>query len=73
MRERYRGEIAAAIAAGKLEREAQWTESLAVGGEEFVRQLSLRIEGRQRLRMDGITLASGLSAWTLRESLAAYV
>ena len=72
VRERYRGEIAAKIAAGQLPREAQWTESLAVGGEAYVRQMSLRLTGRQELRMDGVTLAGGLRAWTLRESVAAY-
>ena len=45
VRESYQGDIAATLAAGKLERVAQWTESLAVGGEAFVRQMSLQVEG----------------------------
>ena len=68
----YQGDITATIAAGRLERAAQWTESLAVGGEALVRQMSQQVESRQDLRLEGVRLPGGLPAWTPREESAAY-
>jgi hypothetical protein len=45
----YRREIAEAIASRRLQREPWWTESIAVGEEEFVQKVKEQTRHRRRL------------------------
>ncbi len=45
----YRARVEHAIAAGKLERERRWTESIAVGSQAYVRQIAAAVR-RERLK-----------------------
>jgi len=59
----YRREIADAIARRKLEREPWWTESIAVGSEDFIPRVKAQTLYRRRLdisqAVDGV--------WVIRE------
>ena len=48
-REQYEAMIEERIAKDLAKREPEWTESIAVGSEEFVREVSQFIQGRQEL------------------------
>jgi putative transposase len=52
----------------RAEREPEWTESIAVGGQEFVKDVAGRVKGRTRLEMiegpDGV--------WNVREAAGEY-
>lgn len=63
----YEAQIQEAIAQHQFQREAQWTQSIAVGSEAFVREIADRIRGRQRLEM----VQAG-DAWIVRETAIAY-
>jgi putative transposase len=63
----YRASIDVAVQEGRLTRDPIWTESIAVGSEEFVRSVSDEIRNRVRLE---INEANGI--WTVREPLASY-
>jgi hypothetical protein len=51
------------IAKDLAKREPEWTESIAVGSEEFVREVAQRIKGRQELEIQ----PQG-EHWCLREA-----
>ncbi len=52
----------------RLEREAQWTEAIAVGSREFVEEIADKIEGRVRVEVD----EAGEDTWTVREATPSY-
>ncbi len=68
-REEYRLLIQNAIAQKKLHREERWTESIAVGGEEFVRKIAKSI---RRERLKPIIKKAGDGSWALWESSSDY-
>ena len=61
-RRHYEALIQDRIAREEFQREAQWTQSIAVGSEAFVRGIADRIEGRQQLE-----IASSGEAWIVQE------
>ncbi len=64
-RTEYRVRIGQAIAKKKLKREKRWTESIAVGGEEYVRKIAGAIRRvRLKLRIE----ESEDGSWIVRES-----
>lgn len=71
-RKRYRQEVAATIEQGRIAREPVWTESLAVGSEQFVHAMAMRWEQRRRLRTESLATADGLELWTIRDPELAY-
>ena len=60
---RYRETVEAALSQRALAREAVWTESLAVGGEAFVRAMAKRIRNRMAVE----TEQSADDVWCVRE------
>jgi len=64
----YRREIADAIARRKLEREPWWTESIAVGSEEFIQRV--KAQTRYRRRLDTSQAVDGV--WVIREVAPSY-
>lgn len=60
-----------AIRRGNLHRQSAWTEGVAVGSEEFVRQVeeTLRVQGR---RVETVVEKADDGAWLLRETPLAY-
>jgi putative transposase len=66
--EAYRREVEEAIAIRRLQREPWWTESIAVGNEEFVGRI--KEQTRYRRRLDTSEAASGV--WVVRESAEIY-
>jgi putative transposase len=69
-RSTYKDSIQEALKRRQLAREAQWTESLAVGSEAYVRAVGSQIAHRIRLdyREDG----TDPSSWQVREARPAY-
>jgi len=67
-RSNYQRSIAEAIELRQLQRDARWTESIAVGGEEFVRTIEEQVCGRIRLNVAD----NDANGWTLREDGVAY-
>jgi hypothetical protein len=62
----YAHEVDTTIQRGALEREAKWTESLAVGSALFVEKVGRQVGNRMKLeRREDET---DQSMWTLRES-----
>jgi len=59
----YRRAVRASLREGKLEREALWTESIAVGSEEFTKRISERV--RYRIRLERTEHQEGI--WAVRE------
>jgi putative transposase len=57
-----------ALRMGTLAREAYWTESLAVGSEDFVRKTGSKIRNRMAVEVE----ETGDGPWLVRESIAAY-
>jgi hypothetical protein len=64
----YRLEIDEAIAQKLSQRDPVWTESIAVGSEEFVRRISDEIQHRFRLDVDEVS--DGI--WVVREPMVSY-
>jgi putative transposase len=62
-RDNYEAMIEERIARDLAKREPQWTESIAVGSEAFIREVAKRIQGRQELEIR----PEGLD-WCLREA-----
>lgn len=60
----YQALISEAIAKGRVKREPQWTESIAVGSEKFVQEIGKTIDHRQHLELR--VLAD--DTWALREA-----
>lgn len=66
----YAWDIEQAIAQRKLSREPKWTESMAVGGEEYVREVSHRIRNRMQVEIEEDAAQRG--SWVVREAQMAY-
>ena len=66
--EAYGGAIEEALVRRRLEREPWWTESIAVGDKEFVRQVSDQTLYRRRLE----TIESTPGIWMVREASPSY-
>ena len=64
----YAAFVEEAVAGERLAREARWTESIAVGNQEFVEGVARKIEGRVRLDID----EAGEDTWTVREAPPGY-
>jgi putative transposase len=67
-RANYRASIQSAVEQRLLAREPWWTESIAVGGESFVRAMARATTNRRELTLEEATPAQ----WTLRESAVSY-
>jgi putative transposase len=63
----YRERVGDAVRAGRLAREARWTESLAVGGERFIRYVAPRIPNR--MAVDQVQEGN---LWVAREATSPY-
>lgn len=70
-RSRYDAMLTDALRCGNLHRQPAWTEGVAVGSEEFVKQVeeTLREQGR---RCETVVEDAGDGAWMLREMAAPY-
>jgi hypothetical protein len=64
----YRNAIELTIEREEMGRNPVWTESIAVGSEEFVKHISDQIQTRIRLKVDEV--ADGI--WVVREPLVPY-
>jgi putative transposase len=56
------------IARKELQREPKWTESIAVGVEDYVRERAAQIRGRQQLEIEGSD-----GTWTLKDAATPYI
>ena len=45
----YAGAVAGVLARGGLKREPKWTQAIAVGDEEYVRNIAAKVRGRATL------------------------
>lgn len=54
-------------------RESHWTESLAVGSQEFIERMRSRYQRRSEVEVKTAQGALADGAWTIRESKAPYV
>ena len=68
LKEAYRGWVEEALEGSGLERRPEWTESIAVGGESFLRAIKERLG----IRAKGRKVAGGESRFELREGFAPY-
>jgi len=68
LREAYRGWVEEALEGSGHERRPEWTESIAVGGEAFVRIIKERLG----IRAKGRKIEGGQSRFELREGLGPY-
>lgn len=69
-RKNYEVAIQEAVNRHQLERDAKWTESLAVGCEAFVKEVGRQI--RNRMGVELVDEQSGDGTWLVREAQAAY-
>jgi len=70
-RETYRGLIDKRVAAGELAREEQWTESLAVGSEDFVGEVAEKLNQRRNIELNPVP-GSEESTWYAKEASPSY-
>jgi hypothetical protein len=66
----YEEDLCDRIERDRLQREWQWTESLAVGSRAFVERARPTIKGRLKLEFE--EAASAGSMWILKEETASY-
>jgi putative transposase len=66
--QKYQSAIQNSIRRRELDRQAHWTESIAVGSEEFTKRTAERVRYRVRLERREITLG----IWTVREAKVPY-
>ena len=64
-RHQYEALLVEQLAKDQVKRDPQWTESIAVGSEGYVREMEGRIHGRQQLVVEG-----GGGTWILKEAAA---
>ena len=69
LKEAYRGWVEEALEGSGLERRPEWTESIAVGSESFLRAINERLG----IRAKGRKVAGGESRFELREGFAPYL
>jgi putative transposase len=65
--------IAAALGRGGGQREGFWSESVAVGSEQFVRQIATTVEHRADLQFAEHRASDGQAIWSVRESRPRYL
>ena len=70
-RSHYDAAIEERLAKHPLEREPQWTESIAVGSRSFVDRISETLLHRRRFDVEAVGTANG--AWILRDGDVPYV
>lgn len=70
--ETYERVIDQKLAAERLEREARWTESLAVGSEDYVREVAGKIGRRRRIEIFKCPENKG-GTWRAREPSPSYM
>lgn len=70
-RKMYADAIERRISKGALSREPHWTESLAVGSEAFVEDVSSSYGCRRRLNIGALSKCP-MKTWTIREKALAY-
>jgi REP element-mobilizing transposase RayT len=68
--ENYRALVEEAVSAGDTGRESRWTESLAVGSEDFVRKMGETFKSRAALTIEQDD--EGSEGWTVRENRVAF-
>jgi len=64
----YEAAVQERLGRGGSGREPEWTESIAVGGQEFVEEVAGRVKGRVRLE----TAEGAEGIWTVREAAGEY-
>lgn len=64
--------IEEAIQQREMKRQAEWTETLAVGNREFVERVSGIYEARKKYVYAEAGMAADLSTWTIHEDTAPY-
>ena len=69
-REHYHSLIDSNLEQGKIAREPEWSESIAVGNREFVERVRGHVRHRQQLEANQVDGHSDL--WTLREATVPY-
>ncbi|MBN2507432.1 MAG: transposase [Verrucomicrobia bacterium] len=62
VRRHYEAMIQERIAKDEMKRDSKWTEAIAVGSKEFVRQMASCVRGRQELEIQGAG-----DTWALKE------
>jgi len=73
LRDKYQLIMGRHLDRGTMEREPQWTESLAVGGELFIDSVKDLLGARRTLLLEEeIPSDDGISAWSIREKKANY-
>lgn len=71
LRQWYREAIEQRIAKLQFQREAYWTDSLAVGSRQFVERVVHRYQSRSNFRMQDCYV-NETEIWTVREEPSAY-
>jgi len=69
-RANYAPGVEESIRAGELQREAMWTESLAVGGRSYVEEVESTLKNRRRV--ETLEAEAGSGVWMVREEKAPY-
>jgi putative transposase len=64
--------IEEAIARRELKRQAEWTETLAVGSQAFVERVSGLYEARKKFVYAQAGLGANLASWTIHEDTVSY-
>lgn len=68
----YAQAVEVSLCQRRLKREAIWSESLAVGSERFVNDVSGQFKARYHLQYDQITSPTGGDLWTVKETVQPY-
>ena len=64
--------IEQALAGGRLERQAWWTEAVAVGSEDFINDAAQACTYRRSMDKHAITIPGQESTWIVCEPTVAY-
>ncbi|MCC6144953.1 MAG: transposase [Candidatus Hydrogenedentes bacterium] len=71
-REQYIEAIERRVATGQLAREAHWSESLAVGSQDFVSRAQSRYANRMTFNISQVPGGPAAGTWTIREAVSSY-
>ena len=66
----YAHSVEEAIRAGELQREAMWTESLAIGARSFAEEIKTTLKNRKRV--ETLEAEAGSGVWMVREEQPVY-
>ena len=69
-RANYAHSVEESIRAGELQREAMWTESMAVGGRSYVEEIESTLKNRRRV--ETVETETGSGIWMVREEQPLY-